>query len=66
MSKQLRQKSALIRLEQQLSCGVKPVKGSTSETIPLSDKDKNRINAEIAVLKQRVGKESKAQFKKNY
>lgn len=54
MSKQLRKKRALERLEVQLVSGVKPIKGNSSETIPLSDKDKKRIENEIQILKNRI------------
>ena len=53
MSKQLRQKSALGRLKQQLKSGVKPFE---NKAIPLTENDVKRINHEINVLETRLKK----------
>lgn len=50
--KQGRQERALARLKAQLSSGVKP--GPENQDVPLTERDINRINAEIATLKTRV------------
>jgi hypothetical protein len=59
--KQIRQKSALERLELQLKSGVKTIKESQKNvfvefkgTESLTDKDRNRIQKEIQILKSRV------------
>lgn len=51
--KKQRQKNALERLKVQLSDGTKPEKlegKTTGKRIPLTDKDKERINREIKTL----------------
>lgn len=48
-----RQQGALDRLKAQLQSGTKTAKGS-NERIPLTDKDKKRINKEIAILEGRI------------
>lgn len=52
--KQIRQKSALERLETQLKSGVKVLKGKGGGKIELTEKDKQRITQEIRVLKQKL------------
>lgn len=52
--KQLRRKSALARLKVQLKSGVKTPK--LGETLPLSEKDINRINQEIKILETKIKK----------
>lgn len=49
-----RRKSALNLLEAQLKSGVKPVKGSHTETEKLTEKDISRINREISILKAKI------------
>jgi len=48
----VRRTSALHRLQEQLKRGSKPSK-ETKEQIPLTDKDKTRIEKEISILKSR-------------
>ena len=50
--KRLRCRSALERLEAQLKSGVKTEK-KTNNNVPLTEKDKLRINKEIETLKSR-------------
>lgn len=51
-------RSALTLLESQLKSGTKPAKDengkTTSELIPLTDSNKNRIEREISILKSRI------------
>jgi hypothetical protein len=52
-SKVERQQSALARLQQQLQVGTKPEKiggSTTGKQVPLTDKDKVRIEKEITIL----------------
>lgn len=52
-SKVERQQSALARLQQQLQVGTKPEKingKTTGNQVPLTDKDKVRIEKEITIL----------------
>lgn len=52
-SKIERQQSALARLQQQLQVGTKPEKidgKTTGKQVPLTDKDKVRIEKEITIL----------------
>lgn len=51
---EMRKSSALARLQSQLSSGVKTVKGSTYTTETLTQKDINRIEKEISILKQKL------------
>ena len=46
--------SALEMLQVQLKSGVKTKKGTVDEKVPLTDKNKQRIEKEIAILKERV------------
>jgi len=50
----IRRKSALDLLQTQLKSGVKTQKGTVDKKVPLTDKDKGRIEREIASLKERV------------
>ena len=50
----IRRKSALDLLQSQLKSGVKTKKGTMDKKIPLTDKDKGRIEREIGILKERV------------
>lgn len=51
----LRRESVLERLIKQLKSGLKPEKKRTDgHNIPLTDKDKTRIEKEISVLKTRI------------
>lgn len=60
--KQERRKRTLTRLESQLSSGVKPMKEKvlgkmktfTNKTVPLTEKDRKRIENEIQTLKTRI------------
>ena len=45
---------ALQMLQEQLKSGVKTKKGTVDKKIPLTDKDKTRIEKEIGLLKERV------------
>lgn len=45
---------ALDMLQEQLKSGVKTKKGTRDEKIPLTDKDKKRLEKEIGILKERV------------
>lgn len=49
--KQKRRESALARLEAQLKSGVKP---GEEGSIPLTDKDRSRIEKECQTLKKRI------------
>jgi len=50
-----RRSGALNRLEAQLENGTKSTKANNIyNNMPLSDKDKKRINKEIGILKQRL------------
>ena len=52
-NKEQRQQSALARLQQQLQVGTKPEKidgKTTGKQVPLTDKDKVRIEREIETL----------------
>ena len=51
---EMRKLAALARLQSQLSSGVKTVKGSTYTTETLTQKDINRIEKEISILKQKL------------
>jgi hypothetical protein len=51
--KEKRQKTALARLQQQLQVGTKPEKingRTTGNQVPLTDKDRVRIEREISIL----------------
>jgi len=50
----IRRKSALDLLQTQLKSGVKTQKGTVDKKVPLTDKDKGRIEREIVSLKERV------------
>ena len=50
----MRRKSALTRLEVQLKRGSKPSKDDNEKLIPLTEKDINRIEREVSVLKTRI------------
>jgi len=52
--KLLRCKSALVRLQEQLESGVKPVKTNPALSELLTDSDKKRIVKEIATLKTKI------------
>ena len=52
--KQLRQKNALNRLEEQLKSGVKTQKGTFETKIPLTESDTKRIRKEITTLKASI------------
>ena len=52
--KLLRCKSALVRLQEQLDSGVKPVKTNPALSELLTDSDKKRIVKEIATLKTKI------------
>jgi len=52
--KNSRRRSALKLLTTQLESGFKTVKGSMTQKLALSDKDKARINREINILKLRI------------
>ena len=54
MKQNERRKSALGRLQSQLRSGIKTVKGTTKETVNLTEKDVKRIESEIVKLKERV------------
>lgn len=45
---------ALQMLQEQLKSGVKTEKGTVDKKIPLTEKDKTRIQKEIGLLKERV------------
>jgi len=52
-NKEKRQKHALAKLQQQLQVGTKPEKingRTTGNQVPLTDKDKVRIEREISIL----------------
>jgi hypothetical protein len=49
-----RRVTTLNRLQEQLKRGSKPSKEVDGELIPLTDKDKKRIETEIEVLKTRI------------
>jgi hypothetical protein len=52
-SKKERQQYALVKLQQQLQVGTKPEKidgSTTGKQVPLTDKDKVRIEKEITIL----------------
>jgi hypothetical protein len=52
-SKTERQQYALVKLQQQLQVGTKPEKidgSTTGKQVPLTDKDKVRIEKEITIL----------------
>lgn len=49
-----RRVTVLERLQNQLKRGSKPSKEKNEDLIPLTDKDKNRIEKEIEVLKTRI------------
>lgn len=51
---EMRKSAALGRLQSQLSSGVKTIKGSVSETVELTEKNRNRIENEISVLKRKL------------
>lgn len=50
----LRRKGVVERLEVQLNRGSKPSKDDNDKLIPLTEKDINRIEREISVLKVRI------------
>jgi len=50
----MRRRSALDLLTTQLKSGEKTKKGTVSKKVPLTDKDKSRIQKEIEILKTRV------------
>jgi len=45
---------ALEMLQAQLKSGVKTEKGTVDKKVPLTDKNKGRIEREIGILKERV------------
>lgn len=49
-----RRKRAVTRLESQLKSGVKIQKQTTDVVVPLTDKDKVRIEKELNTLKSRI------------
>lgn len=50
----IRQQSALEMLQNQLKSGVKTQKKTMDKKIPLTDKDKARIEKEIEILKSKL------------
>jgi len=53
-TKRRKQQDALARLENQLDTGLKTQKGTKDVKIPLTDKDRVRINREIQIIKEKL------------